>query len=93
MSKYDDDDDTEMFEISDSKYAPSSPTRRMDLDLSSTFRRAESKDDHVDIQESEVMVIFDLPDGSQTEQNVCIVYVIILQSFFLIRLSNLSNQV
>lgn len=79
-SKYQDSDDedndnndgSEFFNISESKDAPVSPlSKRMGLDLSSARRGEEFKSNGPNIQESEVMIIFDLPDGSQSEHQVC----------------------
>jgi hypothetical protein len=66
--------DDAVFEVCDSKAVPlSRPQLSFSLDLSTAeakSKRGDDGDDHsfIPVQEREVMVVFDLPDGSQSER-------------------------
>ena len=70
-------DEERMLTISDPeldfKAGPSSPVLHMDLDLSFAARKSPgTESNYTGIQEESILVIFELPDGSQGESMVSI---------------------
>ena len=66
-SKYDDDDKTYSMSNNETKFSPRSTKAGLSLNFPGSVGDAKGVDKDEGVQEDEILVVFDLPDGSQSD--------------------------